>query len=55
MKLLDRPGLSGFSFGIGIQLKKVKIDYGILVMSAAGSNHYLGISTNFDNWKKKRF
>jgi hypothetical protein len=55
MKLLDRPGLSGFSFGIGIKLKKIKIDYGILVMSAAGSNHYLGISTNFDNWKKKRF
>ena len=55
MKLLDRPGLSGFSFGIGIQLKKIKFDYGILIVSTAGANHYIGISTNFDNWKKKRF
>ena len=55
MKLLDRPGLAGFSFGIGIQLKRVKFDYGVLIVSTAGSNHYLGISTNFDSWKKKRF
>ena len=55
MKLLDRPGLSGFSFGIGIQLKRIKFDYGILIMSVAGSNHYLGLSTNLDSWKKKRF
>ena len=55
MKLLDRPGLAGFSFGIGIQLKRIKFDYGLLIVSAAGSNHYLGISTNFDSWKKKRF
>jgi hypothetical protein len=55
MKLLDRPGLSGFSFGIGVQLKRIKFDYGILIMSVAGSNHYIGLSTNFDSWKKKRF
>jgi hypothetical protein len=55
MKLLDRPGLSGFSFGIGIQLKKIHIDYGVLLVSKAGQNHYLGLSTNIDDWKKKRF
>lgn len=55
MKLLDRPGLSGFSFGIGIKVKKIKIDYGILLVSKAGQNHFIGLSTNLDSWKKKRF
>ena len=54
MKLIDRPGLAGFSFGIGIQLKRLKFDYGILIVSTAGTNHYIGISTNFDSWKKKK-
>ena len=55
MKLLDRPGLSGFSFGIGLILKKIKIDYGVLIVSKAGQNHYIGLSSNIDSWKKKRF
>ena len=55
MKLIDRPGLAGFSFGLGVQLKKIKFDYGIMIVSVAGANHYLGISTNIDSWKKKRF
>ena len=55
MKLLDRPGLSGFSFGLGLQLKKIHIDYGVLLVSKAGQNHYLGLSTNIGSWKKKRF
>ena len=55
MKLLDRPGLSGFSFGIGLKLKKIKLDYGILLVSKAGQNHYIGLSSNIDSWKKKRF
>tara|TARA_B100001287_G_scaffold63426_1_gene51508 strand:- start:900 stop:1949 length:1050 start_codon:yes stop_codon:yes gene_type:complete len=55
MKLLDRPGLSGFSFGIGLKLKKIRIDYGVLLVSKAGQNHYLGLSTNLGKWKKKRF
>ena len=55
MKLLDRPGLSGFSFGIGMQLKKIHLDYGVLLISKAGQNHYLGLSTNIGSWKKKRF
>ena len=55
MKLLDRPGLSGFSFGIGLKLKKIRLDYGVLLVSKAGQNHYLGLSTNIGDWKKKRF
>jgi hypothetical protein len=53
LRVYNRPGLAGFSFGVGIYLKKIRLDYGFLIYSKAGQNHAIGISTNLSDWKKK--
>lgn len=54
LRVYNRPGLAGFSFGVGIYLKKIRIDYGVLIYSKAGQNHAIGISTNLSEWKRKK-
>lgn len=53
LKVYNRPGLAGFSFGIGLYFKKIRFDYGFLIYSKAGQNHAIGLSTNISDWKKK--
>ena len=53
LKLIDRPGLAGFSSGIAVNFKKFKLDYGFMYYSKAGQNHSIGLSTNLGDWKKK--
>lgn len=52
MKLTDRPGLSGFTFGIGMYFKKFSLDYGFSNTSKAGFNNMLTVSSNLSNWRK---
>lgn len=52
MKLEQRPGMAGFSFGVGLYFKKISIDYGFSAFSRAGFNNMLTISTNLSRWKK---
>jgi len=52
MKLIDHPGLAGFSMGMSLKLKKFNLDYGVQFYSKAGSIHSLGFSTSLSNWKK---
>lgn len=52
MKLEQRPGMAGFSFGVGIYFKKFSIDYGFSSFSKAGYNNMLTLSTNLSRWKK---
>ena len=52
MKLEQRPGISGFTFGVGLYFKKISIDYGFSCYSKAGFNNMLTLSTNFSRWKK---
>lgn len=54
LRVYNRPGLAGFSFGVGIYLKKVRFDYGVLIYSKAGQNHAIGITTNLSDWRKKK-
>jgi hypothetical protein len=54
LKLIDRPGLAGFSFGVGMKFKKIQLDYGFMVFSKAGQNHSIGISTQISDWLKKK-
>jgi len=53
LRVYNRPGLAGFSFGVGVYLKKIRLDYGLLIYSKAGQNHAIGLSTNLGDWKKK--
>ena len=44
MRVANRPGLAGFSFGTGIHLKRFSIEYGWMIYSAAGSQHGISFS-----------
>ena len=52
MKLVSRPGLSGFSFGVGVAFKRFSIDYGALIHSRAGSQHMISLRSQLDKWRK---
>ncbi len=52
--ILDtRRGLTGFSLGFGVIVKKYSIDYGYEITSLAGGNHYFSISTDLDFFGKR--
>lgn len=51
MRVAARPGLSGFSFGVGMYFKRFSLDYGFAVISAAGYNNMISLTTNLDKWK----
>ena len=51
--LATRRGLTGFSMGMGIIVKKYSIDYSYEVTSLAGGNHYFSISTDLDYFGKR--
>jgi len=44
--------LAGFSTGLGIKVKKFRIDYGLSVYHLAGTVHHFGISTDIGSFKK---
>lgn len=52
LKVAQKPGASGFSFGIGMKFKRFNLDYGIMMYSSAGFNHLLTLSGRFDQWKR---
>lgn len=52
MMLESRPGLAGFSFGLGLYFKKFSIDYGFLIYSRAGFNNIISLTTNLEKWRK---
>lgn len=49
----NRPGIAGFSFGVGAYFKRFSLDYGFSGYSVAGSIHGVSLTTNFDLWRKK--
>lgn len=53
MKLLERPGISGMSLGLGFKSKLFRIDYGFVFYSKAGNNQVISLSSSIDKWKKK--
>lgn len=52
MRLEQRPGIAGFSFGLGLLFNKFSLDYGFMVYSSAGFNQMLTLSSNFSKWRK---
>jgi len=52
MKLEQRPGLAGFSFGVGLNFKRLVVDYGLAVYSSSGFNNMLTLRTDLSQWKK---
>ncbi len=52
MKVASRPGISGFSFGIGMKFKRFSLDYGLMAYSAAGFNNQLTLNLNLSKFRK---
>jgi len=52
LKLEQAPGLAGLSFGVGLNFRKFRLDYGFMVYSKAGMNNSIGLSTKLSDWKK---
>jgi hypothetical protein len=52
MKVVARPGFSGFSFGLGMYFKRFSLDYGFLIHSVAGYTNGFTLTTNLDKWKR---
>jgi hypothetical protein len=44
LKLAERGGISGFSFGAGLYFKRFNLDYGLLAYSVAGYQHQLSLT-----------
>ena len=50
--LSQRPGIAGFSFGLGVHFSKFRIDYGFMAYSAAGYGNMITLSTDLSKWRK---
>ena len=50
----SKVGAVGFNFGLGVKIKKFKIDYGRSIYSLAGTTNHLSISTNFSEYITKK-
>ena len=54
LSVVNLRSLSGFSAGVGINLKAFVLDYGFAVYHQAGSSKHLGLRVNLDQFKKKQ-
>lgn len=54
LKIAERPGLSGFSGGVGFKVKKIRFDYGLAFYSAVGLQHQVNFSSRLSDWKKEK-
>lgn len=53
MKIESKPGMVGFSWGIGIKVSKFRINYGRSVFHMAGGTNQFSFSMNLDEFSKK--
>ncbi|MBI2259538.1 MAG: type IX secretion system protein PorQ [Flavobacteriia bacterium] len=52
LKVNEKPGIAGFSFGVGLMFKRIQLDYGFVCYSASGYGNFLTLSTNLNHWKR---
>ena len=53
MTLVTRPGMVGFSWGIGLKVSKFDFSYSRAAYSLTTSPNFISISTNLGDWGKK--
>ncbi|MDQ3016289.1 MAG: hypothetical protein M3R25_06180, partial [Bacteroidota bacterium] len=54
LSVVNLRSLSGFSAGVGINLKAFVLDYGFAVYHQAGSSKHLGLRVNLDQMGRKK-
>jgi len=52
LSLDNLKSLAGFSFGTGFKIKQFKLDYGMAIYHIGATSHHIGISTNFNQFRK---
>lgn len=53
MKVSSKPGMVGFSWGIGLKVSKLNFSYSRAAIHLVGSPNYISISTNLGEWARK--
>lgn len=53
LKVSTRPGMVGFSWGVGVRVSKFRISYGRPAYHLAGGGNYFSFSMNLDEFSKK--
>jgi hypothetical protein len=51
LSISDKPGMAGFSYGLGIKVSRFQISYGRSIFHLAGPAHHLSVTSNLSNWK----
>jgi len=50
LKLEDKPGMAGFSFGFGVRVSKFHISYGRSIYHLAGPSNHISVTTAINAW-----
>jgi hypothetical protein len=50
LKLEDKPGMAGFSYGFGIRVSKFHISYGRSIYHLAGPSNHISVTTAISAW-----
>jgi hypothetical protein len=52
LKIEDRPGAAGITYGIGLRIAKMHLSYARAAYSLAGVSNHFGISVKFEDFRK---
>jgi hypothetical protein len=50
LKLEDKPGTAGFSYGFGVRVSKFHISYGRSIYHLAGPSNHISVTTSMSAW-----
>jgi len=50
LKLEDKPGMAGFSYGFGVRVSKFHISYGRSIYHLAGPSNHISVTTAISAW-----
>ena len=53
LKLIDRPGMTGFSIGFDMKIKRFQLSYGRSSYHRAGASNHFSITSNISEWRTK--
>ena len=54
MKVTERPGMSGLSFGLGVEIKSFNFSYALSNFTQAGSTHSFTLALRFSDMRKEK-
>lgn len=50
LKVSEKPGMAGFSFGFGFKVSKFHLSYGRAIYHLAGPSNHFSVTTSFQEW-----